>query len=78
MMKRMLTSAKSSRLATIMRYKDYMPYHNEHCTVGTTYDAMVNGENRADRVCVSKKVSFCIVISLVISNCFKFILSLGY
>ncbi|CAO3599132.1 unnamed protein product [Absidia cylindrospora] len=55
MMKRMITNAKSSRLASFMGYKDYMPYHNEHCTVGTTYDAMVNGENKADSVCVSKK-----------------------
>lgn len=55
-MKKALTSTKITR-PLWMSYKDYMPWPNEHCTVGTTYDAMMDRENKPDRVFVSKHVS---------------------
>ncbi|ORZ18689.1 hypothetical protein BCR42DRAFT_411413 [Absidia repens] len=53
MMKKVLTSTPLTR-RTLITYHDYLPWANEHCTVGSTYDVIINGENKADRVCVSK------------------------
>jgi hypothetical protein len=55
-MKKALTSTKITR-PLWMSYKDYMPWPNEHCTVGTTYDAMMDRENKPDRAFVSRHVS---------------------
>lgn len=52
MMKKMMYVSRP----TLMRSTDYMPWHNEHSIIGTAYDAMINGENLPDRVCVSKYV----------------------